>query len=76
MQLISCRNVLIYFNQALRARVIARSCESLCDLGFFCLGSRETLRDAESTKLFRPICKKWRIFRKAAFASPSAVQTP
>jgi chemotaxis protein methyltransferase CheR len=66
MQLISCRNVLIYFNQALRNHVISRTCESLCDLGFFCLGSRESLRDTETVKLFRPICKQWRIFRKAA----------
>lgn len=76
MQLVICRNVLIYFNQALQNRVISRFCESLCDLGFLCLGSRESLRDAEGVKLFRPICKTWRIFRKISSASPSAVRAP
>jgi chemotaxis protein methyltransferase CheR len=76
MQLIICRNVLIYFNGRLQNHVIAKCCESLCDLGFLCLGSRESLRDTETAKLLRPICKPWRIFRKVLSALPSAMHTP
>ena len=74
MQLIICRNVLIYFNQALQSRVITRSYDSLCDLGFLCLGSREWLLDAETANRFQPICKRWRIFRKASSILPTTVQ--
>jgi chemotaxis protein methyltransferase CheR len=40
---IFCRNVLIYFNRALQNRVHEVFYESLCYLGFLCLGSRETV---------------------------------
>ena len=42
-QLIVCRNVLIYFNKPLQARVFRLFDDSLEPLGFLALGSRETL---------------------------------
>jgi len=71
-QLIICRNVLFYFNEKLQHRVMTQYCESLCDLGFFCLGARESLGDPETAKLFQAISKKWRIFKKLPTASPPA----
>jgi chemotaxis protein methyltransferase CheR len=41
MQVIFCRNVLIYFGAELRARVTQLFSESLCRGGFLCLGSSE-----------------------------------
>ncbi len=42
-QLISCRNVLIYFNKSFRTVPSVCSDESLCHRGFLVLGSKETL---------------------------------
>jgi chemotaxis protein methyltransferase CheR len=43
MQLILCRNVLIYFNDDLQERVLGLFRDSLARGGFLCLGNRETL---------------------------------
>jgi chemotaxis protein methyltransferase CheR len=43
MQLVLCRNVLIYFGRALRERVLEKLARSLCPGGFLCLGSSERL---------------------------------
>ena len=42
-QLILCRNVMIYFEQALRARTTMLLVESLAHLGILCLGAQEAL---------------------------------
>jgi chemotaxis protein methyltransferase CheR len=42
-QLILCRNVLIYFNDDLQNRVLQLFRDSLVHKGFLCLGSKETL---------------------------------
>jgi chemotaxis protein methyltransferase CheR len=44
MHLVSCRNVLIYFNDALQARAVGLFRDSLVRRGFLGLGSRESLR--------------------------------
>ncbi|MEO5768239.1 MAG: CheR family methyltransferase [Polyangia bacterium] len=43
MQVVFCRNVLIYFNHELRQRVIEKLRQSICHGGFLCLGSAERL---------------------------------
>jgi chemotaxis protein methyltransferase CheR len=43
MQVVFCRNVLIYFGRALRERVMQKLARSLCPGGFLCLGSSERL---------------------------------
>jgi chemotaxis protein methyltransferase CheR len=43
-QLVSCRNVLIYFDTSLQDRAIGLFGESLCRRGFLGLGSKESLR--------------------------------
>ncbi|WP_069659070.1 CheR family methyltransferase [Arcticibacter eurypsychrophilus] len=63
-QVISCRNVLIYFNLELQARVIKLFYDSLCPFGFLCLGSKETLRGAEIRDRFRVIDRIGNIYQK------------
>jgi chemotaxis protein methyltransferase CheR len=64
-QLISCRNVLIYFNSALQERVIDLFYNSLANFGFLCLGAKETLRSSE-TERFRVVDQKNNIYQKIA----------
>jgi chemotaxis protein methyltransferase CheR len=64
-QLISCRNVLIYFNAELQKRVIELFYNSLANFGFLCLGSKETLR-SEQIGRFKVIDKKNNIYQKIA----------
>jgi len=64
-QLISCRNVLIYFNTTLQKKVIELFYNSLANFGFLCLGSKETLRSEEIGR-FKVIDKKNNIYQKIA----------
>lgn len=63
-QIISCRNVLIYFNPELQNKVIKLFYDSLAMFGFLCLGSKETIRDSELASLFKVIDKKQNIYQK------------
>ncbi len=63
-QLISCRNVLIYFDRDLRDRAIGLFHEALCRNGFLGLGSKESLRFGPHTTLFSDFVREERIFRK------------
>ena len=64
-QVISCRNVLIYFNPELQSKVIELFYNSLANFGFLCLGSKETLRSTEIGR-FKVIDKKNNIYQKIA----------
>jgi chemotaxis protein methyltransferase CheR len=63
--LISCRNVLIYFDRGLQDRVFGLFHESLCRKGFLGLGFHETIQFSQYAKYFDPFMKKDRIFQKA-----------
>jgi chemotaxis protein methyltransferase CheR len=63
-QLISCRNVLIYFNKPLQDRAFGLFHESLCHRGFLGLGSKETLEFSGYAERFEAFIKQERIFRK------------
>lgn len=63
-QMIVCRNVLIYFNQELQQRVFRLFCESLSVGGVLCLGSHETLKLDNNSARFENISSKNRIFRR------------
>lgn len=63
--LISCRNVLIYFNKKLQDRAFGLFHESLCHRGFLALGSKETLDFSAYTDAFEPLVKPERIYRKS-----------
>lgn len=62
-QLIVCRNVLIYFDKDLQARVFQLFDESLERLGFLALGSKESLRLAPANAKFKPVTEQ-KIWRK------------
>jgi chemotaxis protein methyltransferase CheR len=63
-QLVSCRNVLIYFDRGLQNRAMALFEEALCPHGFLCLGARETVRFSANADAFTPFRADERIFRK------------
>lgn len=65
-QIISCRNVLIYFTIELQERVLQLFYDSLCPLGFLCLGSKEYLRNDELASKFKVIDKLENIYQKIA----------
>lgn len=63
-QIVSCRNVLIYFEKPLQARVIALFRDALCERGFLGLGSRETLRFSAHADAFEPFASEERWYRR------------
>jgi len=63
-QLISCRNVLIYFNRRLQERALGLFHESLCRRGFLGLGSKESLDFSDHGEQFEVVARKERVFRK------------
>jgi chemotaxis protein methyltransferase CheR len=65
-QLISCRNVLIYFNRPLQDRAVGLFRESLSRQGFLGLGSKESLRFSAHADGFSEFCKSERIYQKRA----------
>jgi chemotaxis protein methyltransferase CheR len=65
MQLISCRNVLIYFNRTLQDRAIALFRDALCRHGFLGLGSKESLRFSDQSAAFVPFVPREKIYQKA-----------
>jgi len=64
MNVIFCRNVLIYFNQELQNRVLRMFHDSLVPGGFLCLGSKESLKFSECSHLFEPVVLSQKIYRK------------
>jgi chemotaxis protein methyltransferase CheR len=63
MQVIFCRNVLIYFGENLRARVLRVFADSLCRGGFLCLGSSERVSPPQ-TDHFSEFDITERLYRK------------
>ncbi|NKQ09447.1 CheR family methyltransferase [Pseudomonas sp. SST3] len=63
-QLISCRNVLIYFNKPLQDRALGLFHDSLCYRGFLGLGSKETVEFSGYAGRYEAFDKQERIFRK------------
>ncbi|TWT98782.1 chemotaxis protein CheB [Neorhodopirellula pilleata] len=62
LDLISCRNLLIYLEPEMQQRVLSMFHFALADDGLLILGPAESLGHASD--LFKPISKKWRIFQK------------
>ncbi|MGE5339888.1 MAG: CheR family methyltransferase [Candidatus Omnitrophota bacterium] len=63
MNLILCRNVLIYFTKKLQNRVIRLFKDSLAPSGFLCLGTKESLQFSDSSHLFESVVDKEKIYR-------------
>lgn len=66
-QLVVCRNVLIYFERPLQDRAIGLFRESLVRRGFLGLGSKETLQFSSHAPAFTEVVRGERIYQLAAF---------
>ncbi len=64
MQMIVCRNVLIYFSRELQNRVLRLFYDSLCRGGILCLGSKESLKFSDLTDKFEQLHANEQIYRK------------
>lgn len=64
MHIISCRNVLIYFDRDLQNRAIGLFTESLARKGFLGLGSKETLKFSSHEIDYKEFCGPEKIYRK------------
>jgi chemotaxis protein methyltransferase CheR len=64
MQLIFCRNVLIYFDRDLQDRVLGLFTESLVHGGFLCLGTKEDLRFSTVADHYKELNRKARLYKK------------
>jgi chemotaxis protein methyltransferase CheR len=63
-QLISCRNVFIYFEISLQEKILELFYQSLAPHGFLCLGSKETIRSDRFKTKFRAVNQKENIYQK------------
>lgn len=64
MQLVICRNVLIYFRRELQDRVLALFYQSLDMGGFLGLGVKESLGSFRQQHRFRPVDAAMRVFQR------------
>jgi chemotaxis protein methyltransferase CheR len=62
--LVFCRNVLIYFDKELQNKVLTLFTDSLTKLGFLCLGTKESLQFTEMADKYEIIDKKMKIYKK------------
>lgn len=65
MNIIFCRNVLIYFDKTLQDRVFLLFNESLRHSGFLCLGTKETLNFSSVKNVFEPLVSRQKIYKKS-----------
>lgn len=61
---VMCRNVLIYFDDELQNKVLDLFNRSLSTRGFLCLGSKEAIRFSSIASSFEAIDERWRLFKK------------
>jgi chemotaxis protein methyltransferase CheR len=64
MHLISCRNVLIYFDRQLQDRAVGLFRDSLTRKGFLGLGSKESLRFSAHTGAFSEFVREEKIYQR------------
>jgi chemotaxis protein methyltransferase CheR len=63
-QLVSCRNVLIYFNRDLQDRALRLFREALCRKGFLGIGSKESLRFSTEANAFDEFVPGEKIYQR------------
>jgi chemotaxis protein methyltransferase CheR len=64
MHLISCRNVLIYFDRALQDRAVGLFRDSLARKGFLGIGSKESLRFSSHANAFAEFVREQKIYQR------------
>lgn len=67
--LVFCRNVLIYFDKELQNKVLSLFTESILKRGFLCLGTKESLQFANVAGNYATVDKKMKIYRKATISN-------
>lgn len=66
MNLISCRNVLIYFDRTLQDRALGLFKDSLPRKGFLGLGAKESLRFSDHAAAFRDFVREEKIYQRVS----------
>ena len=74
MDLISCRNLLIYLEPEVQKKVITLLHFALNEGGYLFLGPSETV--GRQIDLFEPVSKKWRIYRRIGPSRAADLQFP
>lgn len=74
LDLVACRNLLIYLEPEVQNKIIPLLHFSLNERGFLFLGPAETT--GRHHDLFEPVSKKWRIFRRIGPARTRPVEMP
>lgn len=64
MNLILCRNVMIYFKQSLKERVLTLFDRCLLPGGFLCLGAKETLDNRSIAERYESLAPRVQMYRK------------
>ena len=72
--LVSCRNLLIYMEADLQAKVLGLLHFSLRDGGYLVLGPSESL--GRQSHMFEVVSKKWRVFKRMTTAMKPRVEFP
>lgn len=62
--LVFCRNVLIYFDKELQGKVLRLFTNSIAKRGFLCLGTKESIEFTEYAKNYDVVDEKMKIFKK------------
>jgi len=62
LDLVSCRNLLIYLDPEVQAKVIRLFHFALVEDGYLLLGPSESI--GRQVDLFEPVSKKWRVYRR------------
>jgi two-component system CheB/CheR fusion protein len=74
LDLVSCRNLLIYLDQSVQKKIIQLFHFALREGGCLFLGSAENINAQDN--LFAPLSQKWRIYRKLGVATPVGLELP
>jgi two-component system CheB/CheR fusion protein len=74
LDMISCRNLLIYVEGDLQKSVTRLFHFALNENGILFLGSSESV--AENTEFFRPVSKKWRIYKRVGSRAAGYYEAP
>ncbi len=74
LDLISCRNLLIYLDQSVQKKIIQLFHFALRESGYLFLGSAENINGQDN--LFETVSQKWRVYRKLGVATPVGLDLP
>lgn len=66
MNVVFCRNVMIYFDDQFKKKAMKVICDSLIHNGILCLGEKESLLISEYKSCFEVIDRKHRIYKKVS----------